>query len=320
MHLALQAKDDRGCCDQYHYLLLDLNYFHQHFPPPNKQSDIYVDILHVSRATYDRHLREAIRRLSDLLLLQLQPTLHVEQPMAATELIGRNGILADSLAALQAAKSVYLCGASGIGKTALGAAVAEQWTTPAVFWFTVRVTLNDQLTSLLFALGNFLHHQGASRLWLQLIANAGAMKDANLALELARTDLAELPAQPLLCFDEIDLLRPLDMETETLPHTQFLAFIEGLQEHAPLLLMGQRTVLPTDHTYLLTRLHTSEMAEWLARANVASTPELLERMDIYTAGNPRLVALCLVLYQITQPGSYATLSDVLDQLPQMPAL
>lgn len=317
---ALQAKDDRGFCDQYHYLLLDLNYFHQHFPPPNKQSDIYADILHVSRATYDRHLREAIRRLSDLLLLHLQPTLHVEQPVAAAELIGRNGILVDSLAALQAKKSVYLCGASGIGKTALGAALAEEWATPALFWFTVRVTLNDQLTSLLFALGNFLHHQGASRLWLQLIANAGAMKDANLALELARTDLAELPMLPLLCFDEIDLLRPLDMETETVPHTQFLAFIEGLQEHAPLLLMGQRTVLPTDHIYLLTRLHRSEMAEWLARAEIPFTPELLERMDIYTAGNPRLVGLCLVLYQITQPERYATLSDVLDQLPQMPAL
>ncbi len=320
LYIALQAKDDRGFCDQYHYLLLDLNYFHQHFPAPNKQSDIYADILHVSRATYDRHLREAIRRLSDLFLLQLQPTLHVEQPVAGTELIGRDETLADCLAALQAKKSVYLCGASGIGKTALGAAVAEQWTTPALFWFTVRVTLNDQLTSLLFALGNFLHHQGASRLWLQLIANAGAMKDANLALELARTDLAELPTLPLLCFDEIDLLRPLDMETEPIPHTQFLAFIEGLQEHAPLLLMGQRTVLPTDYLYPLTRLHVREMAEWLARANISFTPELLARMDIYTAGNPRLVALCLMLYQIAQTERSATLSDVLDHLPQTPAL
>jgi len=317
---ALQAKDTRGFCDPYHYLLLDLSYFHQYFPAPNKQSDIYGDILHVSRATYDRHLREAIRRLSDLLLLQLQPALHVEQPLAATALIGRDDTVADCLTALQAIKSIYLCGASGIGKTALGTAVVDQWTTPAVFWFTVRVTLNDQLTSLLFALGNFLHHQGASRLWLQLIANAGVMKDANLALELVRADLGELPLLPLLCFDEIDLLRPLDMETETVSHTQFLAFIEGLQGYAPLLFMGQRTVLPTDQVYSLQRLAVDEMAEWLTSAQIPYTPAQLADMERYTAGNPRLVVLCLVLYQIAQPQGKVTLGTVLEQLPQTLAL
>jgi hypothetical protein len=320
LQLALQAKEERGFCDQYHYLLLDLTYFHRYFPPPNKQSEIYGEILHVSRATYDRHLREAIRRLGDLLLLYLQPTLHIEQPIANTELIGRDEKREAALAALQAGKAVSLCGASGIGKTALGAAVAEQWPTPAVFWFTVRVTLNDQLTSLLFALGNFLHRQGASRLWLQLIANAGVMKDANLALELARADLSELATLPLLCFDEIDLLRPLDLEAETVPHTQFLAFIEGLQGHAPLLFMGQRTVLPSDLVFTLTRLSPTEMATWLRQAAIPFTPALLARMDAYTAGNPRLVALCLVLYQTTQPQSAATLDAVLDQLPQTPAL
>ncbi|MCB0084923.1 MAG: ATP-binding protein, partial [Caldilineaceae bacterium] len=178
---ALQAKAAKGFCDEYHYLLLDLTYFHRYFPPPAKQSEIYQDVLHVSRATYDRHLREAIRRLGEILLLRLQPTLHVEQPLDPPQLFGRSEILAAALAVLQEKQSVYLCGMSGIGKTALGATVAERWASPTVFWFTVRLTLNDQLTSLLFALGNFLHQQGASRLWLQLIANAGVMKDAHLA-------------------------------------------------------------------------------------------------------------------------------------------
>ena len=320
---ALDAKDARGFCDQYHYLLLDLTYFHTYFPPPSKQSEIYRDVLHVSRATYDRHLREAIRRLSEILLLRLQPTLHTEQPVENFALFGRDEIYQECVTVLQQMHSVYLCGTSGIGKTALGAALAEQWPTPAVFWFTIRVTLNDQLTSLLFALGNFLHKQGASRLWLQLIANAGVMKDANLALELARADLADL-SSPLLCFDEIDLLRPLDLEAETVQHTQFLAFIDGLQGHAALLFMGQRPILSCDFVHRLARLAQPELAEWLTQADINFSPATLARLDEYTAGNPRLVALSLVLYRALQsqvPTSrVVTLSDVLDQLPQTPAL
>ncbi|MEZ4674281.1 MAG: ATP-binding protein [Caldilineaceae bacterium] len=320
LQTAFDAKEQRGFSDQYHYLLLDLSYFHDYFPTPRKQSEIYSDILHVSRATYDRHLREAIRRLGELLLLRLQPTLHSEQPTPAAELFGRNAIQEECLAILLAQKSVYLCGPSGMGKTALGAALAEQWTTPAVFWFTVRVTLNDQLTSLLFALGNFLHQHGSSRLWLQLIANAGVIKDANLALELARMDLAELAAPPLLCFDEIDLLRPADIERETVPHTQFLAFVEGLYGHAALLFIGQRTVLPGDLVHSLERLTRQDIGEWLTRAHIPVRPTTLGRLDEYTGGNPRLIALCLVLHQAVQAQHTTTLDDVLDQLPLTPAL
>lgn len=320
---ALAAKDERGFCDQYHYLLLDLTYFHRFFPPPAKQSEIYGDVLHVSRATYDRHLREAIRRLGELLLLRLQPTLHVEQPIEQPPLFGRSALQTEIYTDLQSQRSVYLCGASGSGKTALGATVADEWMTPAVFWFTVRPTLNDQLTSLLFALGNFLHQQGSSRLWLQLIANAGAMKDANLALELARTDLAELALTPLLCFDEIDLLRPLNIETEEPQHTQFLAFLDGLQGHSALLFMGQRPILSCDVVHRLNRLSQVELAEWLAAEQITFSPVVLEKLDTYTAGNPRLIALCLTLYRTQQAQAAAqivSLEQVVAQLPHTPAL
>ncbi|MEZ4867957.1 MAG: tetratricopeptide repeat protein [Caldilineaceae bacterium] len=330
LQAAFQAKDERGLCDRYYFLLLDLTYLHQYFDPPRNQSEIYDAVLHVSRATYDRHLREAVRRLGEMFLLRMQPTLRLEHPMASSDVVGRDVLRRHGLATLQAGKSLYLCGVSGIGKSTLGAALAEQWSNPAVFWFTIRYTLNDQLTSLLFALGHFLHQQGSSRLWLQLIANGGVMKDANLALELTRADLADVAVMPLLCFDELDLLRPQDLEKETAAHTQFLAFVEGLQGHAPLLLMGQRNVLPTDAVYTLTRLTTAEIAEWLKCAGIAFTPALLARLDAYTAGNPRLLALCLVLCRTTAAQAEtarseavpteALLSTVLDQLPQVPAL
>lgn len=320
LQAALQAKEESGLCDRYYYLLLDLTYFHRYFPAPRNQSEIYGDVLHVSRATYDRHLREAVQRLGKMLLLRLQPTIRLEQPVLHTNLIGRQALCQDALAALQAGKSVYFCGASGIGKTTVGVALTEQWPTPAVFWFTVRFSLNDQLTSLVFALGNFLHQQGASRLWLQLIADGGVMKDANLALELSRVDLAELAAMPLLCFDEIDLLRPLDTETETVQHTQFLAFIEGLQGHAPLLLIGQRNVLASDVVHTLARLSVAETADWLTEAGIPFTPAHLARLDSYTGGNPRLLSICLLLCRTMQPISVATLPMVLDQLPRTAAL
>lgn len=320
LQTALQAKEESGLCDRYYYLLLDLTYFHHHFPAPRNQSEIYADVLHVSRATYDRHLREAIQQLGKMLLLRLQPTLRLEQPVLGVNLIGRNALCQEALAALQAGKSVYLCGVSGIGKTTVGVALTEQWPTPAIFWFTVRYSLNDQLTSLVFALGNFLHQQGASRLWLQLIADGGLMKDANLALELTRADLAEVAALPLLCFDEVDLLRPLDSETEPVQHTQVLAFLEGLQGHAPLLLIGQRNVLSSDLIQTLSGLTLAETAAWLTDAGIPFTHAQLARLNGYTGGNPRLLALCLALCRTMEPGDAPQLSAVLDQLPHTAAL
>ncbi len=89
LQTALQAKEERGLCDRYYYLLLDLTYFHRHFALARNQSEIYGAILHISRATYDRHVREAIQRLGKMLLLRLQPTLHSEQPLLSADLIGR---------------------------------------------------------------------------------------------------------------------------------------------------------------------------------------------------------------------------------------
>jgi len=320
LQAALQAKEESGLCDRYYYLLLDLTYFHRYFPPPRNQSEIYAEILHVSRATYDRHLREALQQLGKMLLLRLQPTLRLEQPALGVNLIGRSALCQESLAALQIGKSVYLCGVSGIGKTTVGFALAEQWPTPAVFWFTVRYSLNDQLTSLVFALGNFLHQQGASRLWLQLIADGGLMKDANLALELTRSDLADLATLPLLCFDEVDLLRPLDSETELVQHTQFLAFLEGLQGHAPLLLIGQRNVLSSDVVHTLPSLTLTETAAWLTETGISFNQAQLARLNAYTGGNPRLLALCLALCRTMDPADGPQLSTVLDQLPHTAAL
>ena len=204
---AVDAEESQG--GRYDCLILELNYFKQRYRPvPKSQSDIYNDILHISRPTHDRHLRAAVERLGTILLQRLRPAVRLEQPMQPTQLIGRDALQARLLDDLVAGKAISLTGPGGVGKSSLAAAVADAWNSPAVFWYTFRPTFNDQLESLLFALGHFLHRQGASTLWHQLVADGGRIKDGNLALGLARSDLDSL-ANPLLCFDELDFLRPL---------------------------------------------------------------------------------------------------------------
>ena len=243
--LAAALDDDQG--DRYSCLILELNYLKQRYrPKPKNQAEIYYDILNISRPTHDRHLRGAVDRLETLLLRRLRPAVRPEQPIPPTALIGRDQLQAQVLDDLKAGKSISLSGPGGVGKTSLGAALVDDWISPAVFWYTFRPTFNDQLDSLLFALGYFLHGQGASALWLQLVADGGRIKDSNLALGLAVGDLASMVYRPLLCFDELDFLRPLTQDQTRPNHVRLLEFLDSLRGHAPLLLIGQRCFWESD--------------------------------------------------------------------------
>ncbi|MCB0186873.1 MAG: hypothetical protein KDE31_21550, partial [Caldilineaceae bacterium] len=205
----------------------------------------------------------------------------------------------------------------GVGKTTLGAALSEAWKSPAVFWFTFRATFNDHSDSLLFALGHFLHTQGASTLWHQLIADGGRLQDGNLALGLIRTDLAALDHPPLLCFDELDVLRPSVSDHPNPRHVQLLELLDSLRGHAPLLLVGQRAYWESDTVYTLAGLSESEVAAVLTAFAIPHTKEDVARLHYYSGGNPRIVSLCAALYDSNQA---EPLQSVIDQLPQSPTL
>lgn len=318
MAAVAEEAETQGRGGRYDCLILELNYFKRCYKPaPKSQAEIYNDILHISRPTHDRHLHDAVQRLGALLLQRIRPAIRPEKPMLHHDLIGREQIQRQLLAALQVGKSVSLTGPGGVGKTSVATAITEQWHSPAVFWFTLRPTFNDQLDSLLFALGHFLHEQGASTLWHQLVADGGRLKNVNLALGLTRSDLAALTHQPLLCFDELDFLRPLTLDAPNPKHVQLLEFIDSLRNHTPLLLIGQRAFWESDVVYAVEALAPAQLATLLANLAIPATHEDIARLHVYTGGNPRLVELCGALYWVNPA---EPLTTVLDQLPQSPAL
>ena len=313
---AEEKQQGRGA--RYDCLILELNYLKRIFQPaPKSQAEIYNDILHISRPTHDRHLAQAVERLGTILLQRLRPAIRPEQPRAASILVGREEQQAEILADLQRGQSVSLIGPGGVGKTALGAALTESWLSPAVFWFTIRATFNDTVDSLLFALGHFLHTQGTSTLWHQLVADGGRLHDGNLALSLIRTDLAALTHRPLLCFDELDVLRTLVADQPNPRHLQMLELLDSLRGHTALLLIGQRAFWESDTLYALSGLTETEIDTLLQSCKVPHNREDVARLHHYSGGNPRLVELCAALYDTATDDSF---SHVLDQLPQSPTL
>lgn len=313
---AIEAEEDeQGRGDRYDCLILELNYLKRIFrPAPKSQAEIYNDILHISRPSHDRHLAQAVERLGSVLLQRLRPAIRPEQPQLAATLIGRKELQSEILAELTAGSSVSLIGAGGVGKTALGAAITEEWVSPAVFWFTFRATFNDHIDSLLFALGHFLHTQGASTLWHQLIADGGRLQDGNLALGLIRTDLTYLSHQPLLCFDELDVLRPLSADQPNPRHAQLLELLDSLRGHTALLQIGQRAFWESDTVHQVDGLTEQQVATLLTTLSIPHRREDVARLHYYSGGNPRLVELCAALYD-QEP-----FTKVLDQLPRSPTL
>lgn len=305
--------------DGYIFLLLELRYFRSYFrpldyPKAGHEQDI-IEYLGVGRSPYFRHLKAARETLADALLSQLHPTYRLERPfLPQTTLLGRDQLIHSLTDKLLGGQTVSLTGMGGMGKTAVAATVASQWPHEN-FWFTMRPTFNDDLSSLLFALGQFLHQQGASRLWLQLVADGGKVDNPNLALAQLRGDLHQLQANPpLLCIDEVDMLQQ-ETDIISLSRLRLREFLAGLSQLAPLLLIGQQAILPADSEISLTGLTTEQTAQLLLAAKIKGSREEVAQLANYTGGNPRFLHLCITLHDGRQ-----SLTELMQRLPQVPSL
>ena len=293
--------------DAYYYQILDLSFFR---PIAYRQ---IMDKLQVSRATYYRHRRDAISELESLFVNMIKPALRLEKPplVNPTNVIGRETTMQATLQALKQKQRVALTGQSGAGKTTFGASITHHWPIDHVFWFTFRATLNDQLSALLFALGHFLHTHGQSALWLQLIADRGKI-DNQLMLNLARRDLENLPpASILLCFDEIGLLNPTEVEA----HAQICHFLHSLRPSPPMLLIGQQIPIEPDQHQVMAGLTEPDTNRLLTNAKIELSAEELNHLQKYIRGNPRLIELFITLHHSGRP-----LHDVLAQMSNPPTV
>jgi tetratricopeptide (TPR) repeat protein len=289
---------------RYSYLVLELRYFQEFFRPRSLQQ-IWTDFLQQSRAEFYRDVDRAVADLAEALLGILRPGARLEPLPTVGPLVGRGALLARLAELLASGQSVALSGASGTGKSSVAAAVAQEWPTPTVFWYTVRPELNDRLYPLLYALGAFLHQHNASTLWRSLTANQGRLEDYGLFFSLARRDLASLAeARPLLIFDEVDLW-PED-EDETVRIHEFLA---GLQEVSPLLFVGQRVDAVAHQHLALDALTLEATTALLAENGLALAHQDAAQLHNETSGNPRLLWLCIDLLREGEPLSAILTSD-----------
>lgn len=310
-----QERTHQGKGNRYNFLVLELHYFQHHIQVP-KQNFIWEDYLFIGKSQYYRDLDGAVRLLGEKLLERLRPSFRPDRPHPPTPFVGRDELVIAALAALREGQDVALSGASGMGKTSAGMAIATHWEEGDPFWFTIRAGFNDQVQALLMALGYFLHEQGSSGLWRQVVAGKGQVENLNLAVALIQNDLAQLqPRRPLLCFDDIDRLRPADFIDSSATHEQMLEVIRGIHGHTPILLIGQRAIAEADVYLTVEGLSLEETRSLLQETDVAFTLSTAARLHTYTGGNPRLLRLCGAL---TRNG--ATLGNVLETLPTVPVL
>jgi tetratricopeptide (TPR) repeat protein len=298
----------------YQYYLLDLAYFQQYLEAKSKQAAF--ESLGVSKSRYYDQLEGARRRLEEILLRREHPTFRLEQPVLSTSLIGVEPDLENCLAHLRAGKSVAVQGAGGVGKTSLGLAIRQRWPDPAaVFWYTLRANLPNQLASLIFSLAHFCYEHGQTALWSQVMVEANAatlavassdarktaqeitLQNPVRALGFLRHDLKNIAGGSIyLCFDEMEALRPFDIEETLSWQHQMVEFLEGLQDCIPVLYLGQRIPLVAEVHITLNGLAPGEVALFFQRAGKGLTVEQTAQLHDLTLGNPRSLGLCLQLY------------------------
>lgn len=273
--------------------------------------EIVAESIGLSKAAFHTSRKAAIADLADALVAELQPALALELPPQVQDAIfEQEEALAQCFRSLQNKETVLVMGGGGMGKTTLGSRLAHLWGSKRVCWFTVRPGLNAHLGNLLLQLGYCFREQGVSVLWGELIATQGKI-NLEILPSLLRFTVQQLSQPLLLCVDEADLLQSGEHEA----HGQLLTFLQSLRGLMPVLLIGQRVAMDTEHHVTLTGLTPITVKQWLLQQRIQLSEPEHQQLYAYTKGTPHLVKLFLMLHQVGE-----ALPQLLQTLSAMPSL
>ena len=282
--------------------------FFKRFFQPRKLAEIWESdhLLPGSRAEHYRDFDQAVHALGAQLLDQVRPPLALKRWSHQQRYLVTRRLSKQRADSLDAGKVVSIIGLGGIGKSAMGATAVQQCKIKNVFWYTVQPTLTDHLSGLLYALGYFLHEQGASHLWSFMLAESGKSDNLNLLLGLVKEDIERLSVPPLLCFDELEHLRSAASEYVTLTHTQMLRFIDALRGAMPLIFINQRPVLEADVTIEPVGLGPMQIGQlWRQSGLTLTRNDISAPCRLYKRQSTLASALRCPASEGCQPGRYA---------------
>lgn len=261
--------------------------------------------LSVGKTNFHKMDNHAIEFLSEFLLERSRPSQRLEtlpqirRNRKQKRLIGRAREVAACQQILDTYETIALVGPGGVGKSTLGSYLATEWGEDLTFWYTIRPGLNDQLGSLLFALGHFFHQHQISHLWAELAIHQGEIRLDELQWVIRRV-IEEFNEKykrpPLFCFDEMDLLKV----SEISEHEQIQNFIEALRPLAPQIVMGQQIWLDIAHRHRLVGFELKEAERMLTDAGLSLNEKEVEQICEHTAGNPQLLELIITLHQLNE--------------------
>jgi len=221
----------------------------------------------------------------------LSRPLRLESIPGSGNFIGRRRELDEYQARLDSQNIVVIGGTAGVGKTMLGAQLAAQQPQRRVFWHTFHKGLNDNLESVIWALGGFLAASGDDTLQRFLDLNIEKLKEEGYQLSEAINLLIYSLEQGsyLLCFDDFQVAD----EDEKI-NSLFEIFNSRLQKTKVIVMSRHRPrfadALCLDYEPL-EGLNEEDARALLDRAGIHLSAELFAKLYDQTLGNPKLLEL-----------------------------